>query len=94
MVRTLTVRTQIPSDRRLLIDVPADVPTGPVEVVVVITTSRTEMPVLAGTAADMARSPLFGLWAHRDDIGDSMEYARQLRLRAERRLNGQCGSVA
>ena len=37
------------------------------------------------TGADMAKSELFGLWADRDDIGDSREFARRLRREAETR---------
>jgi hypothetical protein len=31
----------------------------------------------------MAKSELVGLWADRDDIGDSREFARRLRREAE-----------
>jgi hypothetical protein len=41
------------------------------------------MPVL--TAADLAASPLVGLWADRTDFASSQEYARKLRDEAERR---------
>jgi hypothetical protein len=37
------------------------------------------------TGADMAKSELVGIWADRDDIGDSREYARRLRREAETR---------
>jgi hypothetical protein len=40
-------------------------------------------PILTG--ADMAKSELVGMWADRDDIGDSREYARRLRREAETR---------
>ena len=39
----------------------------------------------AGSAADLANSALFGLWADRTDIGDSLEYARRLRREGENR---------
>ena len=32
------------------------------------------------TGEDLIRSPLVGLWADRDDLGDGREYARELRL--------------
>ena len=38
-----------------------------------------------GTAADLANSGLFGMWADRADIGDSLEYARRLRKLGETR---------
>jgi hypothetical protein len=37
------------------------------------------------TAADLLDSGLVGMWAHRKDIPDSSEYARQLRQQAEHR---------
>lgn len=37
------------------------------------------------TARDLLQSDLVGLWADRDDIGDSLSFARQLREQAERR---------
>ncbi|MCI0398123.1 MAG: hypothetical protein L0332_27785 [Chloroflexi bacterium] len=37
------------------------------------------------TALDLLQSELVGLWADRDDMDDSLTFARQLRQRAERR---------
>jgi len=37
------------------------------------------------TARELLESRIVGLWADRDDIGDSLEYARQLRCEAEHR---------
>jgi len=37
------------------------------------------------TARDLLQSDLVGLWADREDIGDSLEFARQLRRQAEHR---------
>jgi hypothetical protein len=37
------------------------------------------------TARELLQSGLVGLWAGRDDIDDSLSYARQLREQAERR---------
>lgn len=37
------------------------------------------------TAHELLKSSLTGLWAHRDDIGDSLSFARRLRREAERR---------
>jgi hypothetical protein len=37
------------------------------------------------TAQDLLDSGLVGLWEDRDDIGDSLSFARQLRLDAEHR---------
>ena len=40
------------------------------------------------TAKDLLESGLVGIWADRDDIGDSVEYARELRRRVEANLRG------
>lgn len=37
------------------------------------------------TARDLLNSPLVGLWKDREDIGDSLEFARKLRDTAQRR---------
>jgi DNA-directed RNA polymerase specialized sigma24 family protein len=37
------------------------------------------------TAQDLLQSGLVGLWANRDDIGDSPDFARSLRRKAEHR---------
>lgn len=70
MVKTLTLQTDIQSHRVLEIPLPEDIPTGPAEVVVVIATRQTVQTSQGGTAADMAASPLFGLWGERTDLGD------------------------
>jgi len=38
------------------------------------------------TAEDLLESGLFGLWKNRKDIGDSREFARTLRERAQKRI--------
>ena len=37
------------------------------------------------TGADLLKSGLVGIWAERKDIGDSLEFAHQLRQKAEKR---------
>lgn len=37
------------------------------------------------TAGEFLKSPLVGLWADRTDIGDSSEFARDLREKGQRR---------
>lgn len=88
VVKTLSLHTDIESDRLLQIPLPDDVPIGPAEVVVVIASSQPAQISQRATAADMAISSLFGLWANRTDLGDSLSYARKLRSQAERRSDG------
>jgi len=84
-MKTITCKVVIPANRQLRITVPEDVPPGPAEVVVVIVPDA--MPKKGMTAGDLLRSPLFGLWKDRTDIGDSVEYARKLRSKAEQRTH-------
>ena len=85
VMKTIACKVVIPTDRQLHISVPEDVPLGPAELVVVIVPEA--MPEKLGTAGDLQRSPLFGIWKDRTDIGDSVEYARKLRARAEQRCH-------
>ena len=90
-VKTLSLRSEVQADRRLEIKIPEDVPLGPVEVVVVIFPEKPGAASKPLTAGDLLRSPLFGLWKDREDIGDSLEFARKLRTEAERRHHGETG---
>ncbi|OIO97387.1 MAG: hypothetical protein AUK03_02600 [Anaerolineae bacterium CG2_30_64_16] len=85
MDTTIVVRTNILPDRSVRIRVPESVPLGLADITVVITPEQQSAREPAGTAAELARSPLFGLWADRTDIVDSVTYARELRAQAERR---------
>ncbi len=53
---------------------------------VIVLVEPTENPAEKSmTGADLLKSGLVGIWADRKDIGDSLEFARQLRQKAERR---------
>ena len=54
------------------------------EVLSFLDTLRNAEPPIR-TGSDLSRSPLIGLWADRDDLGDGREYARELRSQAESR---------
>jgi hypothetical protein len=82
-MKTVTCKVVIPTDRQLHLTIPEEIPSGPAEIVLVIVP---ETPSAQGlTAGDLLRSPLCGLWKDRSDIGDSIEYARMLRAKAEQR---------
>lgn len=49
------------------------------------TLERTQTYPRELTARDLLASELVGLWADRDDIGDTLAFARQLRQQAEHR---------
>ncbi|HVO23085.1 MAG TPA: hypothetical protein VMW56_05595 [Candidatus Margulisiibacteriota bacterium] len=84
-MKSATIKTVIPVDHRLIVQVPDEVPAGPAEVVV----RSAETPSVArSTGADLLASGLFGIWKDRTDITDSLEFARELRQRAEQRPHG------
>jgi len=76
MVRTVSLNAEVPANRELSIRLPADVPTGPAEIVVVVSSSRRESACALG---DLANSEFFGMWRDRADIDDSFRFARKLR---------------
>lgn len=82
-MKTVSIKTTIPADHRLVVEVPPEIPSGPAEVVVTALA-----PGEAGgvwTLGDLLASGLVGLWGDRRDIEDSMEFARVLRKAAEGR---------
>lgn len=81
-MRTVTFKVVIPADRQLQITVPEDIPLGPAEVVLI---APEAVPTKGRTAGELLRSPLFGIWKDRADIGDTIEFARRLRAEGERR---------
>jgi len=88
MDRTVTLQVDIPQNHTVCIPLPEDLPVGLAELWVVVRPVPTSPALPAGTAAEMAQSPLFGLWSDRGDIADSLTYARRLRALAERRYDG------
>ncbi len=48
----------------------------------------TRRPQRALSAQELLQSGLVGLWADRDDIADSVAFARRMREQAERRHSG------
>jgi hypothetical protein len=82
-MKAVMYKVVIPADRQLHIAVPEDIPPGPAEIALIISP---ETPIEQGmTAGDLLRSSLCGIWKDRSDIGDSVEYARSLRAKAEQR---------
>ena len=76
MVKTVSLNAEIPPSREIRITLPADVPTGPAEIVLVVSSPASQG---GSTVADLEQSEFFGMWADRTDIGDSVEFARHLR---------------
>ena len=76
MVKTVNLSTDIPANRELRITLPADVPVGPAEIVLVVSSSNR---AIGRTLGDFGRSEFFGMWRDRSDITDSAQFARDLR---------------
>ncbi len=76
MVKAVNLNADIPPNRELRITLPGDVPTGPAEIVVVVSS-----PTRSGTSTlgDLAGSEFFGVWRDRSDIEDSFQFAQTLR---------------
>ena len=79
MVKTINITADVPPNREVRLTLPADVPVGPAEIVVVVA-SRAVAP--ARTLGDLARSEFFGMWRDRPDLEDSIAFARRLRAEA------------
>ncbi|MGO9270568.1 MAG: hypothetical protein ACLQOO_10000 [Terriglobia bacterium] len=76
MVKTVTLNTEIPANRELRITLPADVPPGSAAIVVTVSSPG---PSTASTFGDLLESEFFGMWADREDIEDSLDFAQKLR---------------
>jgi hypothetical protein len=76
VVRTVNLHADIPADRELRIILPADVPVGPAEIVLVVSSADR---FSGRTLGDFERSEFFGMWRDRSDITDSVQFARGLR---------------
>jgi hypothetical protein len=77
----IVMKSRVGSDGVLTLRVPVSDAAADTDVQVTIEPVYDSLPV--ATAADLLQSGLIGLWADRTDIGDSRDYARELRERAQ-----------
>ena len=82
MVKTVNLSAQIPENRELHITLPADVPTGPAEIVLVVSSAAIPQGSALG---ELANSEFFGMWRDRADIVDSFRFAQDLRTQGWKR---------
>ena len=82
MVKTLNFKANVTGNRELHITLPADVPLGPAEIVLVVSSSAPSTPPTLG---GFLNSEFFGMWRDRTDITDSSEFARDLRSQGWKR---------
>jgi hypothetical protein len=82
------LKGMVTTDHRLELKVPPSVPPGEVEVIVL----HLESPP-RGRDRERKQPPTFhpaaGMWADREDIGDTVTFVSQLRQRLETRHDGQ-----
>jgi hypothetical protein len=80
MFKTMNLHAEIPDNHELHITLPNDVPTGPADVVLVISTDNQEK---TRTLKDLSESEFIGMWKDRADIGD--DFAQRLRTEGWKR---------
>ena len=76
------LKGEVTENQRLVMEVPGEIPPGPVEVIVLV--EEAGRPRKRGKAGP-ERHPLFGMWADRPEAADPVEFAARLRRRIERR---------
>jgi hypothetical protein len=84
---TITLRTTIPPNRQITLNLPENTPVGSVSLEIHISPEAPRVPG-GSTLGELTASPLCGIWADRTDIEDNLVYARQLRTQAEQRTHG------
>lgn len=78
-MRTLALTTDIPESREVRFTLPGDIPTGPADVVLLISSAQEVSESRVRTFRDLLASGFVGSWRERVDVGDSAEYAARLR---------------
>ena len=86
-MKTIKVQADIPASRELRVTLPYDAPVGRRTILVTFDTPDEPLPA-PRTRGDLLDSEFFGMWAERDDLGDSVEFARNLRETVWRRGAG------
>ena len=82
-MKTLSLNAEIPPNRELYILLPGDVPPGPAEIVVVVS-SPAHAPTVS-TLGELAGSEFVGMWQDRPDITDGVQFARDIRSESWKR---------
>ncbi|MCX6082335.1 MAG: hypothetical protein NTW32_22635 [Chloroflexi bacterium] len=86
MLTALRQTMTVPADGNIKIYLPDLKPGSKAEVIVLVEENARQHRHMTGS--DLLASGVVGLWAKRKDLGDSLEFARQLRQNAEHRERG------
>ena len=81
-MRAVRARAWVTEDRRLELDLPAGVPVGPVEVLLLFGNPAPGEEQRSGLPA---HTVAFGAWSEPDELEDPVAYVRALRRRIEER---------
>jgi len=84
MITALREKVTVQKGGRIDLRVKTLKPGTKAEVIVLVEPSEEQTRKLT-TADDLLNSGLVGLWANRADLGDSLDFARDLRKKAETR---------
>ena len=79
------LKGQITPDRQLRVKLPRDIAPGEVEVIVLHETPIKPAQAPKRRTRRKVTHPAFGLWANREDISDSAQFASQLRQQVQSR---------
>ena len=82
-MKTYNFKKKIPKNRKIELELPEDAPTGDVELVLVVSPEKERSS--ESNVQEILNSGLVGIWKDRKDITDSVEYAHELRRKAEKR---------
>lgn len=82
------LKGQITRDRKLVVEIPRNMATGTVEVILL---HLSDKPVKRRARRGSAH-PAFGIWAKRADLADSIAFASELRRRVEMRTDGNAAN--
>jgi hypothetical protein len=86
MLTALRKTMTVPANGNIKINLPDLKPGSKAEVIVLVEENARQPRQMTGS--DLLVSGVAGLWASRKDLGDSLEFARQLRQKAEHRERG------
>ena len=77
------LKTTVPDDHKLQIQIPLHVPSGPATVEVELVSQESERDKAFLMGDELLKSSILGMWKDRMDIGDSTAFVRQLREEEE-----------
>jgi hypothetical protein len=81
MIKTVNLTAEVPLNRELHITLPADIPVGPADIVIVVSSPGHS----TSTLGQLADSEFFGMWRDRPDITNGAQFARDLRSKGWKR---------